>query len=525
MEQGATTWQKTLRVWLPLLVVPLLSFVISLGGFFVLDDRPDILMHPVVQGRAPIWSVLDYNYMGDPLGHGPNTIRPWPTLTYWLQWRLFGFNAFPFRLWMLALHLGTVAVGYKTLKLYLPQRAAFIAVLLFSGLGIHSSVVVSAAHSPDVWALLFALLALWSVHKERPLLCGLAAAMACLSKESALLLPLVLAAGAWSKDKSWKSPLAGLLAVSVYAAVRFTFVEFDPTGGIIGLRNALEHADFSTRAWMPFVILGHYLFKMFVPIELGYDYTYNAIPVVFDLSEPMGWLGVTATAAALGGVWAAWKTEHRGHAAVVLLGFSSTYGVVSNVIPIVVVFAERLFYGPSLWVCAVVGLLLHAVHNTRPQLSRLVVGLLLATQIPLAAFNTFHWRENITMGVRQLINVPGSAAGQMTLAQSMSEHGEHDAALWHLAIASSAVAHYPDPEWRPPKTSHYGDAHQLARVLDPDLPLTTTLGGFRRVVKENLTPESLARYDTLLAEGRVQLPPQNPEPLDAVNPNPSSVSK
>lgn len=62
------------RGYLLPVVIAVLAHGLGLGGEFVADDIPDILQHPVVTGAAPIGEVLDYNYMGAPLGEGANTL-------------------------------------------------------------------------------------------------------------------------------------------------------------------------------------------------------------------------------------------------------------------------------------------------------------------------------------------------------------------------------------------------------------------------------------------------------------------
>ncbi len=492
---AVSTW-TSIGSWLLLIVVPLLAYGISLGGDFVLDDGPDILRHPVVQGSAPVWDVGRFNYMGNPLGDGPNTWRPWPTLTYWLQWTIFGNTPWLFRLWNLLLHCGTVLLAARVLPAYMPRRAAYLGALFFSGLAIHSSVLASAAHSPDIWLLLFSLVALWATDKQKPVLATLAVLLACFSKESGLLLPLLLFAAAWVNKRSYQVPSVTLAAAVLWLIGRALLLPLDPSAQILPADNPLMVAELPTRVFMLFAVLGAYLYKTLVPVDLAYDYTYNAVPVAADFGNVYFWIGV---AVSLFVVWLGARLRKEPELAKPVLlgvtGFVATYGVISNAVPIVVILAERLFYGPSFWLMAGLGFAADHLAKRRKGLAALLGVVLLLTQIPLAAVATYNWRSNLAMGIAQTYSEPDSAKAQLTLSQELSQRGQHDMALWHAAIASSGVQAFPDPHWRAPREAHYGDMVALAKMLKPDLPPGQVLQGFRGVVESLLQPATLAHFD------------------------------
>jgi len=157
----------------------------------ITDDYTHI--HQISTGQAP-----------SPLGclthscGGPQVFRPLGFAIYWLEWDLWGSAAMPRHALDLILHAVSSALFLLLMRrLSIPPPFDLLAALLFAWHGIRPETVAWPAARFDSLALLFSLIAALAVMREARtglIVCVLATTAACLSKESAFVLPLLLAA-------------------------------------------------------------------------------------------------------------------------------------------------------------------------------------------------------------------------------------------------------------------------------------------------------------------------------------------
>jgi hypothetical protein len=155
---------------------------------------------------------------------GPRFFRPAGAALYWMEWRLWGAAAMPRHALDLLLHAAS-----SLLFLVLVRRVGLafpfdlLAALLYGLNGIRPEVVAWPGARFDALVLLFSLAAALAVlrayeRRSRLAMAGslLATAMACLSKESAFVLPLLLALllGRRARTKAGLRLVGGNLAVA-----------------------------------------------------------------------------------------------------------------------------------------------------------------------------------------------------------------------------------------------------------------------------------------------------------------------
>jgi hypothetical protein len=101
--------------------------------------------------------------------------------------------------------------------------------------------------------------------------------------------------------------------------------------------------------WLILVALvGRYLQLMIVPIKLSIDYGLLVLQPTISRSDPYLWLGAAAVAAWIIGTITALALR-RWVVLFCLVAMALTHSMVSNVIPIEVIFAERFAYLPSVF--------------------------------------------------------------------------------------------------------------------------------------------------------------------------------
>ena len=168
----------SLAAFLPILSMPLIS-----------DDY--IHVRQISTGEAP----TPIGCLTQSCG-GPRFFRPLPFATYWAEWELWGAKALPRHIFDLVLNtLSSVLFLLLVQRLGIAPPFDWLAGLLFAFNGIRAEAVAWPAARFDASVLLFSLVAAVMVLRggRFGLICSvLATAAACLSKECAYVLPVLL---------------------------------------------------------------------------------------------------------------------------------------------------------------------------------------------------------------------------------------------------------------------------------------------------------------------------------------------
>lgn len=214
---GARAAAALEKVPLPALLCALVFAVLfpALGnGFVDWDDVQYVLSNPALRGS---WL--------DALAFSPGYYHPLTTLTYKLEFVLFGPEPFPFHLTSLALHLANCASAYWLLTALGARRgAAFLGALLF---GVHPVHVEPAAWISGRKELLWGLFSSWTLifylrfvdtNSRKFFISSLVSfLLAMLSKPFAVVLPLALLLADYYRGRVFNARL--LLEKAPYLAV------------------------------------------------------------------------------------------------------------------------------------------------------------------------------------------------------------------------------------------------------------------------------------------------------------------
>ncbi len=223
------------------LLAAILVYLNALGGDFVYDDNEQIVNNPWVHELRHLPDVLLRPVWAYKTAHPAAYYRPVQMGLYNLLWAAFGQNPLPFHLVNLLFHLLSVALLFllvRTLSGEEPVAAA--AALLFAVHPLNSEAVAWIACLPELAYASFLLAALllhalsWSGSRRRRLslraLSLLLFLPALLSKETAIVLPLlILAMECWVRARALRQA-AGVLAPYVVAAVAYLGARLALTG-------------------------------------------------------------------------------------------------------------------------------------------------------------------------------------------------------------------------------------------------------------------------------------------------------
>ncbi len=300
--------------------------------------------------------------------------RPVTLASYAINFSFFGESPFWFHLINLALYALTGYLLFKFVEIISKnRRLAFVSALIFLILPIHSEVVANIIGRAEILSLLFSLLLFLEVLKKAPrsVYLLLWSFLALGSKENAIaIVPIVLLLAYLGESKrNWKIYIWPALGVLTYFVLRFLILgSYFSTVETSVVENPLLFESIMPRLYTALSVLTLYIQKTFVPIGLCSNYSYNQIPILYDLLNIKVFFGFSVLTASLVSIFVFLKKKPIISLACALFFFP--FLIVSNLLlPIGTIAGERLMYFPSVGIAILlaygVGWLLDTVQHAR----------------------------------------------------------------------------------------------------------------------------------------------------------------
>jgi tetratricopeptide (TPR) repeat protein len=426
---------------------------------FAYDDRDFVVANSAIRSPSGVLAGLVAPFPPDQPERA--LYRPLVHLSYAVDFALFGDRARGWHAGNVALYLAVVLLAWWLLRRCLASEAlALGAALLFSVHPVHCDAVDSVAGRSEILALLASLVALHlfldvrGAGDERPrrraLLGSLAAyALACLSKESATVLPVIVVTLVWTGEPTARGARRGLRAALPYAAVLAAYLTLRVAvlGRFAPEAAVLADADLGSRLLTMGAVQLVYLRLLVFPNVLQVDFHYQALVGVVtrpNLGSLLGWLGMALLAAAA--VRLAWRHAHapeaepretRARRATALLGFAIFFAwlaPVSHVLDVGALAAERFLFAPSLGFCILLTLAgRRALELTlpgparRPAAAALLLALATAGGLRAAA-RAAEWRDAELLWRAAARTIGNDVRVHANLASVHLERGELDRA-------------------------------------------------------------------------------------------------
>ncbi len=358
------------RIFWALSIVAFLLFFNTLTHGFVLDDQAVIEQNKFVQqGFSGIPTILTTFYWEGYWDLNGGLYRPLSLVMFAAEWGISPDNPLIHHFMNVLLYALSIGALYKLLRLIFKQYTLWIPcciALLFAVHPIHTEVVANIKSRDEILCFLFFVLTfrvvittelkLW---KHRFIASGLFL-LCLLSKEAGILflpvmglyfllfrqqkvlktvqtfLPLVLISLAWLGLHQW------IIQSSVHERITYTYLD----------NSLVACPDKASQVATGIAILGRYLAKSFVPMNMSYDYSYNEIPC-----ETFGSPIVLITLVILAGMGYLIYRNWKKHPAISfgLLYFLVTISLVTNVFTLIgTTMGDRLLFAPVLGICIAV---------------------------------------------------------------------------------------------------------------------------------------------------------------------------
>jgi Tfp pilus assembly protein PilF len=361
-----------------------------------------------------------------------------------------GLSPWAYHLMNVLFHAGTSLLAFlvtaELLQRSSGRRSArtvwvsLLAALLFATHPIHSEAVAWVAGVPDLsfsfFYLLSCLFYVQATGYERVarLRYGaslLAFALALLSKEPALTLPVILLAHDWAFRRDRLAAQAGRLLPFFVVAAGYLGVRSAVLGGITTSGPSAPLLE-----WLPnvFSLFARYLGKLLLPIGLNIHYTISPAESCFDPPVLVGLLVTAAFAAALLYAWRASPVAFVSLAFIVVPLLPTLYIPGIGGVP----FAERYLYLPSLGFAmllalAVVGIAQRSRHG--PTAVLCTGALLCALYAAASVARNRVWQDDYHLWSDAVSKSPGSDIAHNNLGRAYFEMGRMDDAIERYRVA------------------------------------------------------------------------------------------
>jgi len=428
--------------WVFLLGIPFLVYAGSLANGFVWDDHGLIEEDPWVHQLRHIPFLFSPDYWTHYFPGIKGQYRPLRAITFALQWAIWGQDPVAFHAFNLLLHLANVCLVYGLLvRLSRRRDVAWLGALLWALHPALTEAVGWVKNRSELLSLFFGLLAFLSYLRWREALSRRSASLnavsavggyllALLSKEIALVLPLILIVHAFLLDqtprKALPIPILMLLLTGGYLLLKFLYLQSPEAQPPPPLR-------WDERFLLIVRTLGIYLVLLLFPLHLNADRP-------LDLDMLARWdTGLYALVLLLAGVacgWSLWR-QHR----LAAFGFAWIFlGLVpvSNLIflhtrPL----ADQRLYWPSIGFCLLAAILLQGIRRSFP-LSRLrrpaeqAAVALMVLMAGLWAVRSIArisvWKDDLTLIQNTLRHSPQSARPHFQMGILLFNRGETEQA-------------------------------------------------------------------------------------------------
>ncbi len=359
-----------------LAAIAFLLYSNTLNHLYVLDDFSIIKDNPMTKkGTDALGDIFSHSYRYGFGSDDGGIYRPLSKAMFAIEWEIAPDDPGFSHLVGVICYAITAALLFITLNKFLKVNVAipFVITLLYIAHPIHTEVVANIKSRDEILSLLFILLSLLGIHRHIEkkdtlslILSFVAFFLALLSKESSITYLAVVPVTIWFFTNAPRR-LNMIISFGMIGTTMIYLILHYNIIGNIGITNIpvvdnslLATEDLGKQKATAILIMGHYMKLLLFPHPLSCDYSFNTIPIVESLGDPMFLLAFLIHAALAVYAFMKWKT--RSVLVWCIIFYFVTMSLASNLLYLIGTnMAERLLYIPSLAFSVATGWLLAKV--------------------------------------------------------------------------------------------------------------------------------------------------------------------
>ncbi len=435
------------KLWLVVALGLALGFVIfgnGLWGGFVYDDNI-VLSNSRFNHPATFANFFTEPYFENFPEAG--LYRPLTLISFVPNFLISGNNPFGFHFFNILLHIVNSILVYLLIFEFTKSfRISFLSFALFLVLPIHVEAISSIIGRAELLSFLFISLSFFLWLKSRFILSALLFLSALFAKETALALPpiLLIISAYYKKDKKWIYYF--VIAGFVYFILRVVSLGgyfMSPLADFVF--NPLKFVSWGERIATSLKIFVLYLQKIFVPINLSVDYSYNQIKIVKEFwSSGMAIAGLLIMGLSIYFLAASIYKRKYKFIVIAIALFLFPYFIISNLIlPTGTIMADRLMYWPSVGIIFLLAFLLDLLLKRRVMAKIIyftIGGVIIVYSLLIIRQNKI-WASEETLFDAMYQRSPDSVVSKTNWAKILISEGKNKEAGELLA---DTLQFYPD---------------------------------------------------------------------------------
>ena len=419
-----------------ILAIFLISFLTYFNTFFnsfTHDDKFIVSENKIFQNQKNIAFLFSNDYFNI---SQEVSYRPIVTLTYFIDYKLFGINPIPYHIENIVLHSIVCVLCYLLFLVFFQNPIiSFISTLLFIVHPINSEVVNSIGYREDELSALFFLIstlcfmriirhietqsvASLQIHHHNLisllLIANLSFLFGLFSKENCVMIPVIMFLYVvifYSKRRDTIYRVSTIIIPSIflilifYFIIRFSVIKFAGEAGLNYIGGSIVTSLITTS-----VIIMRYFLLIIFPLKLSIEYPINPISSFLNPIFLFSFLVIIFV------FFSIYKFLNRNRTA----GFFSLWFFITliptmNFIPILNPMAERYLYLPLIGVCGLVGSFL---LQTKKEKQKYFISFLLVISavFMLRTFiRNYDWKDDITLAKKTIQTTPNSVKSHYNL--------------------------------------------------------------------------------------------------------------
>ena len=453
-----------------LILATLLPYIVGIRGELIFDDVPLIKDDPFYLAESNPFQCWNRSFWKIEKTQG--LYRPLTLFSYWVDIRLY--SAFAdaktglfepgFRITNLILHLLVTLLVFKlAMRLRFGRITAFIAALIYALHPIHVEAVTPAFGRGELLCALFLLTGLiLHTYRQRSFFYVIGAAccymLSFMSKENgSAFLPICILMELYmtpfAEFKQRQLVIKKLIPYALYALVAF---------GVFCLRYVILGTWLPAKQhFMPIIdnvialsspllrivaairIQGIALVKFFWPSILSYDYSYARIVPSETIFDPYAWLTLLSFIA-IPGILIYLKPRYTKKILFLCLTYATTILPAGNFfVPAGTIFAERLQYLPSVFLCIFTAVFFMQIARKIPFKATILIITIISCALFVRTFiRTFVWKNEMTLCISGIKSAPESIKVWNNISVQLSRTGDYPAAIIAITKAIDIYSKY-----------------------------------------------------------------------------------
>lgn len=439
--------------WKYLAILFIFAFALyanTLDYGYTLDDPISTANNKyVAMGLEGIPTLFTKGYMYGLNGINQGAYRPMPLISFAIEYEFIGESPASNHLINVLMYGVTCILLFLVLKKLFNERHflfAFIITLLYIAHPLHTEVVASIKSRDEIITFLFLVLTMLTllVYDEKKnvlwlVVSGLMYYCSLISKESAFtFLAIIPATLYFFRNYSLKQiavlSVPFFIAAGIYVYQRSVFLESVVASKNLDVINNTLYAAGSQAEKLStaLYILSKYVWLLFVPVNLSWDYSYNQIPIIGPGDIKAIWSFLLFSGM---GAYIIWGLKRKDIFAYCMFFFAATISAVSNiVVDFGSTMGERFLFVPSLAFCIALVALLFKVfklderlRDFRPTtgLISIVVVLLCLYSVRTISRNVV-WKNNMNLFTSGVESAPNSARTNFCLGYEYFVYGDRE---------------------------------------------------------------------------------------------------